>query len=144
LPQRFELDTSRIHYRALPLELTCSVTDTSRLFDGANLTTDACDVKYSTAGAYLWHRDLLRCQIQYNWCTLMAQKLNAVSNTVQLVYAYGTETYCDVKYSTTGVHLWHRNLMRCQIQYSWCMPTAQRLTAMSNTVQLVYAYGTET
>jgi len=43
LPQKFELDTSRTYYRALPLELTCLVTDTSRLFDGANLTTDACD-----------------------------------------------------------------------------------------------------
>jgi len=29
------------------------VTDTSRLFDGANLNMDACDVKYGTADAHL-------------------------------------------------------------------------------------------
>ena len=53
LPQRFERDTSRTYYRALPLELTSLVTDTSRLFDGANLNMDACDVKYGTADAHL-------------------------------------------------------------------------------------------
>ena len=40
----------------------------------------------------------------------MAQRLTAMSKIVQLVYTYGTETYCDVKNSTAGVHLWHRAL----------------------------------
>jgi hypothetical protein len=33
-----------------------------------------------------------------------------MSNTAQLVYTYGTETYCDFIYGTAGVHLWHRDL----------------------------------
>ena len=69
--------------------------------------------------------------------------MHTMSKTVQLVYTYGTETYCHVKYGTFGVHLRHRDLLRCQIRYSWFTPMAQRLTAMSKTVQLVYTYGTE-
>jgi len=52
--------------------------------------------------------------------------MHVISNTVQKMYTYGAETYCDIKYCTAGVHLW------------------QRLTAKSNTVHMVYTYGTET
>jgi len=74
----------------------------------------------------------------------MAQRLNAMPNKVQLFYTNGTETYCDARYGTAGVHQWHRDLLRCQIRYSWCTLMAQRLTAMPNKVQLLYTNGTET